>query len=82
MTLNNAGRVAMLSKNYLELKDYLHNFRLYLNETCKNAASYEEVVVRNRLKDLIEHIEIVEDTIEGQIEFDFELIERNTAESC
>lgn len=71
----------MLSRDYVELKDNLHNFKLYLSETCKNVTSYEDVVVRNRVRDLVEHMEIVEDIIEGQIEFDFELIERNTAES-
>jgi hypothetical protein len=82
LTFNNARRVMMLSKEYVELKDYLYNFKAYLNDTCKNASSYEEVVVRNRIIDLVEHIEIVEDIIEGQIEFNLELIESNTAESC
>jgi hypothetical protein len=67
----------MVGKNYIKLKDYLYNFRVCLKETCESVESYEEAIIRNRVKDLIEHIEMLEEIVEGQMEFDLSLVDKN-----
>jgi hypothetical protein len=71
----------VLSQEYIELTDLLVEVKIRLKEVCKTSKSYEDVVVKSRLKELKEHIEIVEEIIEGQIEFDLDLVNKQTADS-
>jgi hypothetical protein len=71
----------LLSQEYIKLTDLLVEVKIRLNEVCKTSKSYEDVVVKIRLEELKEHIEIVEEIIEGQIEFDLDLVNKKTAGS-
>ena len=71
----------MLSQEYVDLRDFLYNIEKHIKECCNVSKSYEDVIVRNRVKELLEHIEIVGDVIEGQVEFNLEMINKRAADS-